>query len=326
MSRKSYCEKIYTMARTLARLRGGSLWAYFADAALCSRIYGASPENYFVLRFFELSPARRKTYLTSGRSKSADTLLNAGAASWEKEALAKKDVFNKVFAGLVKREWLYAPDAGEKELLDFIAARKSLIIKPRSATQGAGVEKLSTADISDPAGFFRRAVDEKLLLEELITQHPALDEINPQCVNSLRINAARGRAGSTRFIGGALRCGGVNAPADNFHSGGVAYPVDMETGHVSGLGRDNSTLTEYIRHPGTLRLMPGFEIPFFSEAMEYVRRAMELVPGMGYVGWDIALTPWGPELIEGNFGYPGGNIIQLDGVGKYPLLMDCLEE
>lgn len=56
MSRKSYFEKIYTMARTLARLRGGSLWAYFADAALCSRIYGASPENYFVLRFFELPP------------------------------------------------------------------------------------------------------------------------------------------------------------------------------------------------------------------------------------------------------------------------------
>ena len=82
MSRKSYSKKIYTMCRTLARLRGGSPWLYFADAALCSRIYGASPENYFVLRFFELPPARRKTYLTSGRSKSADTLLNAGAASF----------------------------------------------------------------------------------------------------------------------------------------------------------------------------------------------------------------------------------------------------
>ena len=46
----------------------------------------------------------------------------------------------------------------------------------------------------------------------------------------------------------------------------------------------------------------------------------------GYVGWGIAVTPDGPELIEGNWHWPGGNIIQFDGVGKYPLLRDCAGE
>ena len=53
---------------------------------------------------------------------------------------------------------------------------------------------------------------------------------------------------------------------------------------------------------------------------------MERVPTVGYAGWDIAVTPDGPELIEGNYSWPGGNIIQFDGVGKYTLLKKCLGE
>ena len=53
---------------------------------------------------------------------------------------------------------------------------------------------------------------------------------------------------------------------------------------------------------------------------------MERVPSLGYVGWDIAVTPAGPALIEGNFHWPGGNIIQFDRVGKYTLILSCLGE
>ena len=100
----------------------------------------------------------------------------------------------------------------------------------------------------------------------------------------------------------------------------------MDTGRVTGPGRDNSSLTAYVRHPGRGAFMPGLCVPHWSETLKTVRRAMDIVPGMGYVGWDIAETPAGPELVEGNFGYPGGNIIQFDGTGKYPLLLECAGE
>ena len=113
---------------------------------------------------------------------------------------------------------------------------------------------------------------------------------------------------------------------DNFHSGGVAYPLDLENGRVSGPGRNNTELREYTRHPATGYFMPGLALPYWDELKALVRQGMERVPSLGYVGWDIALTPDGPELIEGNFHWPGGNIIQFDRVGKYPLILSCLGE
>ena len=112
--------------------------------------------------------------------------------------------------------------------------------------------------------------------------------------------------------------------SDNFHAGGLAYPLDLETGRVSGPGRNNRDLNEYVHHPGSLIFMPGFQVPFWPQVTGLVRQAMDRVPSLGYVGWDVAVRPEGPELIEGNVSWPGGNIIQFDRVGKRPLLEECM--
>lgn len=46
----------------------GLVMRYFLDAIGCGYRHGASPENYLVLRFYELKDAERYQYLTSGRS------------------------------------------------------------------------------------------------------------------------------------------------------------------------------------------------------------------------------------------------------------------
>ena len=113
---------------------------------------------------------------------------------------------------------------------------------------------------------------------------------------------------------------------DNFHTGGVAYPLELETGKVTGPGRNNVDIKDFERHPGTDFTMPGFTVPCWQEVKACVMQGMDRVPSLGYVGWDVAVTPEGPELIEGNFHWPGGNIIQFDGVGKYPMILECLGE
>lgn len=325
MSRRSYNQKIMRMARTVAKAEGLSALKIYLDALRCSYVHGASPENYFVLRFFRIPESERKNFLTSGRSKRIDAILNSSATAQDKTTLAKKELFDKAFQGMNRRSFLYAPEATEAEFAEFLSLPQ-IMLKPRDSTQGIGITRVDTGSIADIPAFYQHCRENSLLLEQIIRQHEELNRINPTCVNSVRINAARAKDGGIHFIGAALRCGGVDAAVDNFHSGGVAYTLDINSGQVLGFGRDNHSLEEYSRHPGSGYYMPGFKVPGWENILSCVRQAMELVPSMGYVGWDLAVTPDGPELIEGNFSYPGGNIIQLDGVGKYPLILSCIGE
>ena len=50
--------------------------------------------------------------------------------------------------------------------------------------------------------------------------------------------------------------------------------------------------------------------PDWDKARAMVERAAQVVPQMGYVGWDVCFTPDGPCLVEGNQ-FPGHDIYQL---------------
>ena len=54
----------------------------------------------------------------------------------------------------------------------------------------------------------------------------------------------------------------------------------------------------------------GFQFPDWEAAMDMVRQAAEMIPELGYLGWDIAFTEEGPILVEGNE-FPGHDIYQL---------------
>lgn len=53
-------------------------------------------------------------------------------------------------------------------------------------------------------------------------------------------------------------------------------------------------------HPDTGCSFIGFRVPCYKEAVDLCRRAARVRPGMRYVGWDVAVTPDGPVLVEGN--------------------------
>jgi len=53
-------------------------------------------------------------------------------------------------------------------------------------------------------------------------------------------------------------------------------------------------------HPVTGVAITGFQVPLYNEVLELVDRLARRVPAFPYIGWDIAITPSGPVVIEGN--------------------------
>ncbi|NJK87644.1 MAG: hypothetical protein HC906_18385 [Bacteroidales bacterium] len=70
-----------------------------------------------------------------------------------------------------------------------------------------------------------------------------------------------------------------------------------------------------------------FQVPFYEEAKELVTEAAKQIPQIKIIGWDIAIQPDGPILIEGN-DHPGirYNEIVMKGFGKNPVFLEMFNE
>ena len=80
----------------------------------------------------------------------------------------------------------------------------------------------------------------------------------------------------------------------------------------------------YTEHPNSHEKLVGFKTPLFKEAKEMILKASLEVPQIRYVGWDVAVTPNGPAIIEGNV-YCAHDFWQLpgqtpDGIGIIPTI------
>ena len=78
----------------------------------------------------------------------------------------------------------------------------------------------------------------------------------------------------------------------------------------------------YETHPVTGCEIPGFQFPYWNEVLEMCKKASFEIPEVGYIGWDVAITPTGPVFVEGNE-LPGYNLYQLpihtpDNIGAMP--------
>lgn len=284
------------------------LWSYM----ICYIVHGSDSEKFRALRLYEYSNKKRSEFILNRGTKKYMNIFNAGATPEEFAQIGSKELFNTTFREFIHRDWLYIPDSSPEEIRAFIARNDVFLVKDTGCSGGKNIFRFTRQE-TDVDAFLREHQDKPVLLEAFVRQHPALAALNPTTLNTVRIHTIR-RDDRVMAIGACLRAGGATAFVDNFHSGGVAYPIDTDTGVILGDGR-NLLGQMYRRHPSTGYYMPGFQIPFWDELLDTVRKAAVIVPHVGYVGWDVAITPEGPELIEGNVMFPDSIVLQLDGNG-----------
>lgn len=183
-----------------------------------------------------------------------------------------------------------------------------------SGWQSDGGPVLDWAGLGEALAAQARAIERPILLQPLLVNHPAIAGLGNGALCTLRVMTVReARAAPAQVLLAVLRIAVGDAPADSFDLGGLASAVDLRTGRCGPAVRKRAEhpLPWVQRSPETGAVIEGLELPHWREALDLARRAHDrLDVDMPVLGWDVAILPDGPVLIEVNF-YPCGDLAQL---------------
>ena len=223
--------------------------------------------------------------------------------------LNDKTAFLQRFDGLHGREWLDLRKTTFETFDDFCRRNPQFVVKPLDGTCGRGIELFDAAQIDDLRARYDACLQNgQFLVEQLVIQHEDYARIYPLSVNTLRLVTMTKPGGQPAIVFSCIRLGNNGRRVDNLNSGGMAALVDLEKGCISTPGADKDGKL-YSEHPTTGVTLKGAPLAYTREAAQLVKEAALRISELGYVGWDVAVTPDGPILIEANH-FPGNDIYQ----------------
>ena len=251
--------------------------------------------QYVIGEFWKLSNPERKKRLTYNRIVN---LFNSYNNPEYIHYLNEKTDFNAFFKDFVKRDWVHIDNISKEDLYSFIKAHEEVIIKPINGVEGGGIRKLRFSNDIDINKLYEELKLENVLIEEVIKQNSRMNFGNT-AVNTIRTHTFIDKNGEAHITKAILRAGVGDTVVDNYAQGGSIYEVDIQTGLVCTYGQTKDNKKSYI-HPGTNIVMLGYQIPNWEKVIETSIKAAEQIPQVGFIGWDVAITSDGTELIEGN--------------------------
>lgn len=200
-----------------------------------------------------------------------------------------------------------------EELTNLLPAKWDGLCKPLGGMCGAGIYSLKLCGdtlLLDGEPLAPVALAERLrgpqLLQGRVQQHVAYAALHATSVNTLRLVTEQA-TGEARLLSAALRVGCGGKLVDNWAAGGLIIRVDPASGTLGRHGfRKPGYGGRYDRHPDSGIGFEGYELPFAREAIELVLRGQRRLHCFGSIGWDIAVTPDGPLVLEFNHDWDGG--------------------
>jgi len=224
-------------------------------------------------------------------------------------------------------------DAGKMKSVAPIP-NESLFSKPTSLSQGRGTfarwqvaaESKMDAPVFCSDGGEKRSLQalleqlrsqsqsEPCLLQRLVSNHEAIRELTGvETLCTLRLPTCCFPDGEIRI----LPLANLKVPVSpdalvvNSAQGGIGYVIDTDTGRL-GAGWAYGKDVLYTSFVLTGKKALGFELPYWRETVELCKTAHSAAfSTFPTIGWDVAITPEGPILVETNIlwerpmGYPG---------------------
>ena len=294
-ARKMDYRAMLKTADMLHKKTGKSRIWLMADMAKCAAKYNAGYVDYKIAEMYRLNDAQRATQITRGISNNIVARMN-DKKFWH--FFDNKTEFNQLFHEQVKREWLNFSTATEEQFAEFVQGRGDIICKPIDGSSGQGILKCTPEDYADVHALYARLKAAGIgIVEDKVIQHEAIAALCPTSVNTIRVATLLGDK-KEGIVYAYIRIGNGKV-MDNVDCGGMAAPINLDTGVISGVGA-NKAGEVFEFHPMTGKRIPGTQIPYWEEVKAMCLKAMHVVPQVRFVAWDVAITPDGPVFIEGN--------------------------
>ncbi len=321
-------KKISKVINSIHKKTGINKIYLFFDIINCAIKYGAGYNDYEIFAFYNMDSNHRKTYVTRVINKKIISIMNDDNYSYIYDTKSK---FNKRFSKYLKRDWLDMNTANIKDFENFVKSKNKeyIFAKPDNGSSGNGIEKLKVSNYKNLNELYNYIKEKQFgVVEELITQHENLNKISPNSVNSYRIVTIVIN-NKPMCVYAVFKMGTGTHFVDNSSNGGIFAPIDLNTGKIN-----NIALSEhgeiFKKHPNTGIEIVGYQLPFVKEAIDLCYEATKEIKEIKFAGWDIAITPTGPVIVEGN-DYPSYDFWQLpaqtpDQIGLLPFYKKIIPE
>lgn len=280
------------------------IWLFF-DMTRCIFFYKMGYSDYHCFGFANVRGKDRRTFLRMDDNITLSGRLNSRELF---DIFDDKAKFDNAFSEFVGREWLDLRVASQDDFRAFCEGKVRFFAKPVNECGGTGVERINISDYKNVDEIYSELMKNRhFMVEQEIVQHDEMNRLASSAVNTLRI-VTLFHKGEFHLMYAMIRISNGTKCVDNICSGGMYSPIESD-GSIMKPPYCTETGEFYEAHPVTGTKFVGFKIPFYKEAIELVAAASAKFPDMAYLGWDVAITPAGPILLEAN-NMPGYDIAQ----------------
>lgn len=261
--------------------------------------YGFSPDEFNYYDLISKDPEQKRAYSTDLDRKMMQYQLSDFK---DLQFVFDKTATYQKFSKFYKRDAISLSSNKDFDSFSrFVDKHDAMIVKMVSASSGHGVFIEETDRKNCRAQFERLLEKGKCSIEELIHQSDLLGQFNSTSVNTARIMTFNTKHGV--IIGPCFfRTGKAGSFVDNGGSGGIMIALNGNTGILDSDGYDEYP-NVYVTHPDSGIRFNGFQLPEWDKCQETVLEMADMIPRVGYVGWDMAYDrDKGWVIVEANGG------------------------
>lgn len=257
--------------------------------------YGMDANDYLIIKAWRLSDEELSSLSRLSVVKELTHKYN-NMRSIDK--LADKLIFDKTYSDCIMRKfWANEEQADFESFCAFWEGMDEAMLKPLNLSRARGVEKIKRpADLKKAYEGLKNGP--RVLLEEVVKQHPDIDAIYSKSVNTVRMVTLL-KDDEFHVVCSFMRFGKGGTVVDNMFAGGMIAGVDEKKGIVdTGAVDRDGNVHDY--HPDTGKQIKGFRIPNYDKVLEITEKALRKDPDINFVGWDVAVCEDNAVIIEGN--------------------------